>query len=294
VNENGIVLVTGGSGVVGSRLLGALADHGWRRRCLVHRRPVLDVEETRIGDVTDPSSLQNAVHGTTAVVHLAALTHSRSPSRYEDVNVRGTQNLVEAAKAAGTRRFLFISTRAISPTGGSYSRSKLRAEEAVRASGLDWTVIRLPEIYGVGGAEGVDRIIALARDGGRIPVVGRGDDLLCPAHVDDVVPACVRALMAAEAVRRTYTLAGSCITVHDFARAAGEVFGRPARIVCVPVPAVAALATLSRVFPLPMYPDQLRRLRSPKPPASPEARIDLRFQPRPLREGLALIATKAG
>ncbi len=284
--------MTGGSGAVGSRLLCALGEHGWRRRCLVHRRPVSDAEEVLSGDLTDSSSLRAAVRGVTAIAHLAAVTHSRSPERYDEVNFRGTKNLLDAVGISGVERFLFVSTRAISPEGGAYSRSKHRAEEAVRACGLPWTIVRLPEVYGAGSVEGVDWMIALARDGGRIPIVGRGDDVICPAHVDDVIRACVRALEAPEAVRSTYTLAGPCLTVRTFADAVGDVFRRPPRILHVPVPAAAALATASRILPLPVYPDQLTRLRSPKPAASPEAESDLLFRPRSLADGLAEIVAR--
>jgi nucleoside-diphosphate-sugar epimerase len=246
------------------------------------------------GDLTDPSSLHLAVNGVTAIAHLAAVTHSRSLERYADVNFHGTKNLLDATAASGVDRFLFVSTRAISPRGGGYSRSKYEAEQLVRASGLEWTIVRLPEVYGAGSSEGIDRIIALARDGSRIPIVGRGDDLICPAHIDDVVHACLRALEAPEAVRRTYTLAGPCLTVRSFADVVGDAFRRRARIIHVPVPAVAALATASRILPLPVYPDQLTRLRSPKPEATPEAERDLLFRPRSLRDGLAEIVTRIG
>ena len=253
-----------------------------------------DAEEVVNGDLTNPSSLRPAVDGVTAIAHLAAVTHSRSLERYDEVNFRGTKNLLDAAATSGVDRFLFISTRAISPEGGVYSRSKHRAEEVVRASGVRWTIVRLPEVYGAGSSEGIDRLIAIARDGGRIPVVGRGDDLICPAHVDDVIRACVRALEAPEAVRRTYTLAGPCLTVRAFADAVGDVFRRPPRIFHVPVPAVAALAAASRILPLPVYPDQLTRLRSPKPAASAEAQSHLLFRPRSVRDGLTELVDRFG
>lgn len=287
MSARGVVLVTGSSGGIGSRLVRALGEHGWHRRCLVHCHPVTGADETVTGDLTTPSSLRNAVAGAEAIVHLAAVTHSRSRARYDEVNAVGTQNLLAAARAAGTSRFLFVSTRAISPDGGAYSRSKQRAEEAVRGAGLAWTIVRLPEVYGAGGAEGVDRILALVRDGGRVPLVGRGEDLLCPAHVDDVVDACLRALESPEAIGRTYTLAGPCVTMREFTELAGDVLGRRPRVLFVPAVAVAALAALSRALPLPIYPDQLARLRAPKPPISTDAETDLAFRPRPLREGLS-------
>jgi NADH dehydrogenase len=244
------------------------------------------VEEEACGDILDLSSLSAAVEGAAAIVHLAALTHSRSPAQYDEVNLRGTENLLAASENAGVKRFLFISTRAISEEGGPYSRSKRRAEEAVRASGLDWTIVRLPEVYGAGSAEGVDRIIDLARRGARIPLVGRGDDILCPAHVDDVVEPCARALNTPEAVRRTYTLSGPCLTMREFATVAANAFGQESRIIKIPVSAVAILAKAARVLPVGLYPDQLARLRAPKSPASPEAEAHLAFRPRSLQEGL--------
>jgi NADH dehydrogenase len=249
------------------------------------------VEEEAHGDILDLSSLSAAAAGATAVVHLAALTHSRSPAQYDEVNARGTENLVAASQNAGVKRFLLISTRAISEEGGPYSRSKRRAEEAVRASGLDWTILRLPEVYGAGSAEGVDRMIELARRGARIPLVGRGDDVLCPAHIDDVVAACARALEASDAVRRTYTLAGPCITMREFASTAANVFGQQTRLIHVPVAAVAIFARAGRLLPIGLYPDQLTRLRAPKPPASPEAEAHLAFRPRSLQEGLLTAST---
>ena len=129
-------------------------------------------------------------------------------------------------------------------------------------------------------------MIDLARRGARIPLVGRGDDLLCPAHVDDVVEPCVRALETPEAVKRTYTLAGPCLTMREFATAAANAFGQESRMVKVPVSAVAVAAKAARVLPLGLYPDQLARLRAPKPPLSAEAEPHLAFRPRPLQEGL--------
>jgi nucleoside-diphosphate-sugar epimerase len=292
--SQGLVLITGGSGAMGSRLLRALGERGWRRRCLVHRRPISAAEEIRSGDLTDPSTLPDAVEGVDAIVHLAAVTHSRSLRRYEEVNLHGTKNLVDAAVRTGVDRFLFVSTRAISPDGGAYSRSKHRAEEFVRASSLRWTIVRLPEVYGAGSAEGVDRMIALVRRGARIPVVGRGDDLICPAHVDDVIPVCARALEVPAAVGRTYTLAGPCFTVRTFVDAIGDVFRRPPRILYVPVAVASALATAARIFPLPVYPDQVARLRSAKPAACSEAEGDLQFQPRSVQAGLAEIVACGG
>lgn len=285
--------MTGGSGAIGSRLLRELGERGWRRRSLVHRSPVADADEHTRGELADVAALTRAADGASAVVHLAAVTHARSSKRYDEINAAGTANLVAAAQSCGAERFLLVSTRAISPSGGAYSRSKLRAEEHVSASELDWTIVRLPEVYGAGGTEGVDRIVELARRGRRVPLVGGGDDVLCPAHVDDVVPALAQALEAPLAHRKTYTLAGPCVTARELAELAGQSFGRGARPFSVPVAVVATAALASRVLPLPLYPDQLERLRSDKPVASAEAARELGFAPRALRDGLGRLADES-
>jgi len=276
------VLVTGGSGTLGRPLVCALQVEGWRVRALVHRRGVPDADEQAFGSLGDPASLFRAVEGCNAVVHAAGATHRRKASDYVAVNVDGTRRIVGACETAGVERFVFVSTRAISPTGGAYSVSKRAGEDIVRSSALSATIVRLAEVYGGNGAEGVDRILRSAQAGARIAIVGHGRDEICPVHVDDVVRACARALDAIEAVGRTYTLAGECMSMRDFAERCVAAFGSDSRIVSIPSGAMAVASSLSRYLPLPLYPDQLDRLRAPKDGASPEAAADLGFDPRPL------------
>ena len=240
-----------------------------------------------MGGLSDAGALANAIAGAEAVLHLAAVTHSRRPNRYDEVNIEGTRALLAAASSEGVKRFVYVSTHVISARGGAYSRSKASGERLVRQSALDTTIVRLPEIYGGASREGVDRIIELARKGRRIPIVGQGNELICPVHIDDAVDALVAGLSSGVQPGRTYTLAGECITLDEFARTCTSVLASRSRAFHVPIPAVAIAARLSRLLPLPIYPDQLARLRAPRASPSPEARDDLEFHPRPLLEGLA-------
>jgi NADH dehydrogenase len=283
-----VVLVTGAAGGVGGALLPVLRAQGWRVRCLVHRRPVPGADEIVAGDLADAASLHAAARGADAVLHLAARTHARRAGDYAEANVEGTRRLLDAARGAGAGRFVLVSTRAIDESGGAYSRSKRAAERLVEGSGLRWSVVRLPEVFGAGSREGVDDIIARARRGAPIPVVGRGSDVVCPLHVDDVTGPLAAALGAPAG--SIYTLAGECLTVREFARACQRAFGRSIRIVGVPRPALRALSLAARVAPLPLVPDQLARLDAPKPHGTPEAEADLGFAPRPLAERLAQLA----
>jgi 2-alkyl-3-oxoalkanoate reductase len=283
------LLVTGASGDVGRAVLGRLAEH-WTVRALVHRRPVPAAHQQCVGSLDDAAALLAAADGADAVLHLAAVTHARSSRAYDEVNLHGTRRLLEACQRQGVARFVHVSTRALSPDGGHYSVSKLRAEAAVRDSGVPSVIVRLPEVYGGGGREGVDRVIEQARVGAPILLVGRGDDIVCPITVDDAISALVAALDAPAAIGRTYTLAGRCMPVREFAHECREAFGKGSRIVGVPITAVRLLVAAGRVLPLPVYPDQLARLRAAKPAPSPEAADDLGFAPQSLRDGLAALA----
>ncbi len=286
----GIVLVTGAAGGIGQLLLPALERAGWRTRALVHRRQVNGAAELVDGSLEDQSSLRRATSGAAAVLHLAARTHARRDRDYRRTNVEGTVRLLEAARATGVGRFLYVSSRAASEGGGGYSRTKLEAERRVREAGMEHVIIRLPEVYGTGGREGVDEMLARALRGAVIPIAGAGEDELCPLHVDDAVGALVAALSVPVAANRTYTLAGDCASAREVAEACIHACGSSSRIVPVPMVAVKVAAAASRALPLPIYPDQLRRLRSAKPAPSEDAAVDLGFAPRGLAEGLASVA----
>ena len=259
-------------------------------RCLVRRRPVVNADECVQGDLRDGSTLDAAVRGAGVVVHLAAVTHARRSRDYIETNVLGTRRLLDAAARHGVRRFVHVSTRAVSETGGAYSRSKLRAERAVSDAPVEHTIVRLSEMYGGAGAEGIDRIVSRARRGATIPIVGQGGDRVCPMHVDDAIEGIVGAVDAAVARGRTYTLGGECMSIREFAEGCARAFSSAGRLRPVPVMAVAALGLLGRVLPLPIYPDQLARLRAKdKPQVSSEAERELGFRIRPLAEGLAAL-----
>ena len=280
------MLVTGGSGAIGRRLVIGLRRQGFIVRCLVHRRPVNHADEQVPGSLDDDAALERAVFGADAVVHLAGTTHARDAREYERVNAEGTAHLVLAAEQGGVRRFVHAGTRAISPEGGAYSVSKLRAETSVRRSSLEYTILRLAEVYGAGGKEGIDRIVDGARKGKRIPIVGDGSNRICPIHIDDAVAAFEAAVSTPAAAGKTYTVGGTCVTVLEFAEGCRRAFGSRSRVIRIPRVAVRVAASSARRLPLPLYPDQLNRLLSPKDDPSPDALLDLRFEPRPLSEGL--------
>jgi nucleoside-diphosphate-sugar epimerase len=142
--------ITGATGFVGSAALAAALDAGHLVRALT-RRPQSDKGGVNwvAGDLADTAALANLVDGADAVVHVAGLTNTPDPAAFEAANAIGTANVLAAMKAAGVRRLLFVSSLAArEPKLSAYGASKARAETLVEASGLDWTIIRPPAVYG--------------------------------------------------------------------------------------------------------------------------------------------------
>ena len=174
------ILVTGGTGLVGSRLLKRLAAAGTECRALVRAGKQLPAGVTPVeGDILDPVSLAKAVDGVSAIVHLAAVFRTPDTDQIWRVNVAGTRNLIEAAKAhAPGARFIMASTILVynpdSPRPGreddasdpklDYPASKLAAEKELRGSGLNWSILRFPFVYGDGDGhmESLPRFVYVA------------------------------------------------------------------------------------------------------------------------------------
>ncbi len=115
------------------------------------------------GDVTDPVSLREACAGTKQVVHLVAIIRERGPGTFQAVNVRGTQNVVEGAGEAGIEHFIHMSALGAAPEPRyRYTYSKWLGEEAVRQSGLPYTIFRPSVIFGEGFGF-VDRLVQAVR-----------------------------------------------------------------------------------------------------------------------------------
>jgi len=121
------------------------------------------------------------------VIHFAGVTHASDEQQYWKVNFEGTRRLAQAAHENGCRRFVYISTRCATHGSGAYGGSKLAAEQQLQK--FEWTsllIIRPAEIYGGGGQEGIDRMLAVARRWRIIPALfGHTNLQFAPMHVDD-------------------------------------------------------------------------------------------------------------
>ena len=121
------------------------------------------------------------------VIHFAGVTHASDEQQYWKVNLEGTRRLAQATHANGCRRFVYVSTRCATHGSGAYGESKLAAERELQKFGWQsLLIIRPAEIYGGGGKEGIDRMLAVARRWRFVPALfGHANLLFAPMHVDD-------------------------------------------------------------------------------------------------------------
>lgn len=275
------VLVTGGHGFIGSVVVRALLDRGYQVRCLVRessrtaRIDGLPVEQVR-GDVGDAASVAAAMVGCGSVVHLAGIsrwTEIHSP-HMEQVVVGGTTHVLEAARALGGPRVVFVSS-AVAVNGSRrptlhteaspssldldryvYARAKREAEARCRRAGADGVpvvIVNPGEVYGPDDTALVTA--ANLVDFARSPVVLVCNGGTSVAHVVDVAAGIVAALEKGRPGER-YILGGDNVTIRELAELTLSLLGRRRPIWTIPNPVVRLLAGAGRLgVPLPFVPD---------------------------------------
>lgn len=179
-----LLAITGATGFVGQAVLEYAARAGIEVRALT-RRP----QEARAGvewvqgDLSDRRALQRLVGKASVVLNIAGVVNAATPQGFEDGNVWGTLNVVNAALDAGVPRFVHVSSlSAREPELSVYGKSKLRGEKVVKASSLDWTVVRPPWVYGPRDTDTLDMFKAAKY--GVLPVPPKGHASLI--HVSDL------------------------------------------------------------------------------------------------------------
>ncbi len=208
------VLVTGGTGVVGTATVRSLVAHGHEVR-LCSRNAQHDVErwpravEACPGSVDDAASLRGSADGCDAVVHVAGIVAEEPPEiTFQRVNVAGTQNVLRVAERAGVGRFLYVSSLGADRGNSDYHRSKRAAEDLVRQFRGGWLVLRPGNVYGPGD-DVISLLLKLVRTLPAIPVIGGGDHPFQPISAEDLGEAIAAAVSRPDLSRTTLEVAGA-------------------------------------------------------------------------------------
>jgi uncharacterized protein YbjT (DUF2867 family) len=287
------LLVVGGSGFLGGYVLTAAAARGHQVTGLARSQEGAARVAARgatplAGDIGHASGLDTAFAsaGCEALVCLASLGTGLAPA------------IVAAAEEAGIRRAVFVSTTAVTTTLDAPSkRIRLAAEQQIRGSGLDWTILRPTMIYGAPGDRNLSRLLVLLRRVPVLPVPAVGGRLHQPVHVADAADAVIAAVERPLAAGHRYDVAGpEPLEFAELLRACAAAAGSATRFVPVPLPPLIAMArAYQRLSRHPrIKAEQLRRLGEDKAFAIDQAVSDLGYRPRPFRDGIQAEATALG
>jgi len=267
-------LVTGSNGFIGRHVVAALIGRGHKVRCMIQpgtSSACFDgvCEDVMEADLVSPDSLLPAVDGCDAVVHLAALVQEWGRWEwFERVNVRGTMNLAEAAVAAGTGRFLFMSSLAVHGTGSfqdagedspldhagnPYARSKIEAERMLqklhRQGELEAVIVRPGMVpYGEWDVRGFSPLAATLKRG-MMPITGSANHLTCTVYAPNLADGIALALERDGASGQVYIMTdGAKLSWADYFSAIAHTLGSPLRIIGIPNPAVRIAAAAAEAL----------------------------------------------
>ena len=296
------VAITGASGFVGSHLAQALLARGCEVVAVARgvRKPELELISPRLlwfkGDLSNAGQLARAFQGCDAVAHCAGINREIGRQTYETVHIRGTRNVVDAARRTGVPKIAMLSfLRARPDCGSAYHESKWAAEEMLRHSSLDYTIVKAGMIYGLG-----DHMLDhLTKSLNTVPVfatVGIRERPIRPLAVEDLVRLLCAALLEGSMKRSTIAVTGpEELRLSEAARRVARLLGR--RIYVIPAPLwfhriFARLLEVAMKVPL-VAVAQVRILEEgvvapepPAPPPPPELAPRLNFSDQQIRQGL--------
>jgi NADH dehydrogenase len=262
------VLLTGGTGFVGPKDAHALRSRGHDVRALVRR---VDRAKTLRawgcepveGDVTDAASLRAAAQGCDVVVHLVAIIRG-SREDFDRVMIRGTENLLAAAKEAGVRRFVLMSALGVNERNREltpYFRAKWAMEQAVDASQIEHVVFRPSFVFGKDGGV-LPMFVRQVKLSPLTPVVGSGEIRLQPIWIEDVAEFFAQAVDSPGAAGRTFEIGGpEAVSWNELYTRIKNVLDVRRGTVHLPVGLVKAAAFVAERLPrAPITRDQLTML----------------------------------
>ncbi len=312
------ILVTGGTGFTGTALVKRLREEGHQVVALDYKEG-LQCEALRalgaevvIGSVTDPAAVKRSMRGVEFVFHLAAAFRELNVpnSFYDEVNVGGTRNVLEAAIRAGVWKFVYCSTCGVHgnvehPPAGEdapiqpadyYQRTKYEAEPLVKAlapASMETVILRPAAIYGPGDPERFFMIFKRVAKG-RFPMFGSGRTLYHPLYIDNLVDAFMLCIPAGAGNRREYLIADEhYYPIQEIVEEVGRALDVKVRIPHYPITPVIVVGHVVEklcrpigVTP-PIFPRRVDWYRQNRAFDISRAKRELRYAPRvSLSEGL--------
>jgi NADH dehydrogenase len=232
--------ITGGTGFIGSHLAQRLVSEGHQVVLLARNRRNISVESAAMtfvpSDLSDPAALASAFADCDAVAHCAGINREIGEQTYQKVHVEATANLVHAAQRAGVRKIVLMSfLRARPNCGSAYHESKWAAEEIVRDSGLDYTIVKAGMVYGLGDHM-LDHLSHALHTFPFFAMVGFKEKGIRPLAIDDLVEVLRASLTESRLSRSTVAITGAEeLYLSEAVRRVARVTGNEIRMFRAPV-----------------------------------------------------------
>jgi uncharacterized protein YbjT (DUF2867 family) len=297
------VLLTGANGFIGSAITALLIARGHDVVAAVRdpakftrRFPRATAFGADLNGMTAEANWQGHLAGVDAVINCAGALHSRNGQSLAAIHTAAPVALFRAAVAAGVRKVIQISAVSIG-ADTVYAESKREADNALMALQCDWVVLRPSIVYGAGAYGGTAMLRALAATPLAIPVIGKGDQVATPIHVDDLAATVALALETPRLDRQVITPGGpETITLGGMCRLYRQWLGLPpAPFLHVPRPLIAAAARLGDVIGSgPITTTSLAQLDYGNAVDSTAFATTTGLAPRTMAEGLAASPAQTG
>lgn len=251
-----MILVTGGTGFIGRALIRQLVESGYQVRTLLRpspRTPHLPKGvpvEVAVTSLNDVRGLRAALRGINSVIHLAGAEHQGRNANLLVTDIQGTQNLATAAKQAGIERFIYLShIGADRASAFPVHRAKGIAEERLRESGVPYTIVRSSIVYGPEDHFTTNIASLIRSTPGFFPLPGKGDTLIQPLWVEDLITCLIWALDNPDTVEQIYDVGGSeYFTLHQTLDTIMKTIHAQRVLVPVPPPLLRALTVTLETF----------------------------------------------
>lgn len=272
-----------------------IAKEGSHVRCLVRRDRHKDLWKAKnitavLGNLQDRDSLKKAIGNANFCIHLASVINSKNKAEFEEINVRGMSNMIDASLCANVKKFIYVSSIDAELVPHSlYGGTKLAAEEKLKESSLSHTILRPTVVYGESDDKHISSLMKFIGHSPLVPIFGDGYYKRQPVYVGDLIYAIKKCIELEETAGKIYNIAGpSALTMNEIVQTILRVLGKKRMIIHLPIAPVKKLClVLGKInYFLRTHSQQILSIDQDKPADIDHARDGLSFKPIGFEHGL--------